>query len=161
MTYHLLLLIPAAVLIVAGFAGLVLPVFPGAPLLFGGLVLAAWAENFAYVGTGTIVFLAILALLTYLVDIAAGALGARRYGASVRSMVGATAGALVGVFFGIPGLLLGPFIGAVLGELTVTPELRAAGRAGWGATIGLLLGTAIKLSLAFTMIGWFIVIRFA
>ena len=128
-------------------------------MLFAGLVLAAWAENFAYVGNWTIAVLAILALLTYAVDLIGGALGARRYGASGRSIIGATIGAIVGIFFGIPGVLLGPFIGAVLGELTVNREIAAVSRAGWGATIGLLLGTAVKLALAFTMLGIFVVMR--
>ncbi|MDG1463078.1 MAG: DUF456 domain-containing protein [Gammaproteobacteria bacterium] len=159
MTSQLLLLIPAVFLICFGMAGLVLPVLPGAPMLFAGLVLAAWAENFAYVGNWTIAVLAILALLTYAVDLIGGALGARRYGASGRSIIGATIGAIVGIFFGIPGVLLGPFIGAVLGELTVNREIAAVSRAGWGATIGLLLGTAVKLALAFTMLGIFVVMR--
>jgi len=161
MDLQLLIFIPAVLLIAAGVAGLMLPALPGAPLLFGGLVLAAWAEDFLYVSTGTLVTLAALALLTYLVDIVAGAFGARRYGASARSLVGATLGAIVGLFFGIPGVIFGPFVGAMLGEFTVNRELVAAGRAGWGATLGLLLGTAVKLSLAFTMLGVFIVMRFA
>jgi uncharacterized protein len=160
MDFQLLIFIPAILLIAAGIAGLMLPALPGAPLLFGGLVLAAWAEGFQYVGTGTLVTLAALALLTYIVDIIAGAFGARRYGASARSLVGATLGAIVGLFFGIPGVVFGPFIGAMLGEFSVSRELVAAGRAGWGATVGLLLGTAVKLSLAFTMLGIFIVMRF-
>jgi uncharacterized protein YqgC (DUF456 family) len=160
MDFQLLIFIPAILLIAAGIAGLMLPALPGAPLLFGGLVLAAWAEDFQYVGTGTLVTLAALALLTYIVDIIAGAFGARRYGASARSLVGATLGAVVGLFFGIPGVVFGPFVGAMLGEFSVNRELVAAGRAGWGATLGLLLGTAIKLSLAFTMLGIFIVMRF-
>jgi uncharacterized protein len=160
MDFQLLIFIPAILLIAAGIAGLMLPALPGAPLLFGGLVLAAWAEGFQYVGTGTLVTLAALALLTYIVDLIAGAFGARRYGASARSLVGATLGAIVGLFFGIPGVVFGPFIGAMLGEFSVSRELVAAGRAGWGATVGLLLGTAVKLSLAFTMLGIFIVMRF-
>jgi len=160
MDFQLLIFIPAALLIAIGFAGLMLPALPGAPLLFSGLVLAAWAEDFLYIGTGTLVTLAALALLTYLVDIIAGAFGAQRYGASARSLVGATLGSIVGLFFGIPGVIFGPFIGAMIGEFTVNRELFSAGRAGWGATLGLLLGTAIKLSLAFAMLGIFMVMRF-
>jgi uncharacterized protein len=107
----------AATLIVIGLAGLALPALPGAPLLFCGLVIAAWADDFAYVGTGTIVALAILSLLTYPVDILAGALGARKFGASRQAMIGAGIGALVGLVFGLAGVVLGPFIGALIGEL--------------------------------------------
>ena len=155
-----LLFVLAAVLAAAGIAGLALPAIPGAPLLFVGLLLAAWAEDFAYVGTGTLVVLAALALLTYLVDIAAGVFGVQRFGASSRAMVGAAFGAVIGIFFGLIGVVLGPFIGAAVGELTVAGELRAAGRAGFGATIGLAIGTAAKIALAFAMLGIFAFMRF-
>ncbi len=68
-------------------------------------------------------------------------------------------GTVIGVFFGIPGLLLGPFLGAVAGELSVQPELGSAGRAGIGATVGLVLGVAAKLSLGISMIVIFIFVR--
>ena len=151
----------AVLLVLAGLAGLVLPALPGAPLLFAGLFLAAWAEGFRYVGSGTLVILAILAALTYLVDFAATAVGARRFGASKRAVIGAVVGGLVGLFFGLPGILLGPFAGAVIAELTVRAELRQAGRAGLGATLGLVLGGALKLALALAMIGIFLLARFA
>ena len=93
----------AAALVIVGIAGLALPALPGAPLLFCGLVVAAWAEDFAYMGTGGIVVLAILAILTYPVDIVAGALGAKKFGASKQAMIGAGIGALIGIFFGIAG----------------------------------------------------------
>jgi len=139
--------------------GLLLPVLPGPPLVFAGLLIAAWAEDFAYVGTGTLTLLAVLALLTYAVDFAATALGAKRFGASKRAVLGAAVGALVGLFFGLPGILLGPFIGAVIGELTAQRGLGDAGRAGIGATIGLALGVAGKLAIAFSMLGVFAAAR--
>lgn len=150
----------AIVLIVIGIAGLVLPAVPGAPVLFAGLWLAAWADNFTYVGWSTLVILGVLAVLTYVVDFAATALGAQRFGASKRAIFGAAIGALVGLFFGLPGVLLGPFVGAVIGELSGQRGLHAATRAGIGATIGLALGVAAKLALAFAMVGIFAVIRF-
>jgi len=157
----ILLWILAAALIFIGIAGLALPALPGAPLLFAGLVVAAWAENFAYVGTGSIVALAVLALLTYAIDILAGALGAKKFGASKQAIVGAAIGALVGIFFGIAGILLGPFIGALIGELLQQRELAKAGMSGIGATLGFLLGAVAKLAVAFTMIGLFLVMRFS
>src|SRR5690606_5887943 len=96
----------------------------------------------------------------YIADFVAGALGAQRYGASARAIWGATLGALVGMFFGLPGLLLGPFAGAVLGELSLRRSLGAAGRAGWGATLGLALGMAAKLGLGIAMLGLFLLVRF-
>jgi len=154
------LLALAAVLALLGLLGTVLPALPGAPLLFAGLLLAAWAEDFAHVGRGALIVLAVLALLTYAVDLAASAFGARRFGASRRAVIGASIGALVGLFFGVPGILLGPFAGAVIGELSARRSLGEAGRAGIGATIGLALGAAAKLALALSMIGYFLVLRF-
>lgn len=150
----------AVLLVVAGLAGLVLPALPGPLLLFLGLLLAAWAEGFVHVGTGTLTALGVMAVLAFLADLVAGAFGARRYGASPRSVVGATLGAVVGIFFGLPGLLLGPFIGAVLGELSARRDLASASRAGWGATIGLAIGIAAKLALGIAMVGLFLVVRF-
>ena len=79
----------ASALIVAGLAGLILPAIPGAPLIFFGLLLAAWAEDFLYVGLWTIALLALIALLTYGVDLWATMFGAKKFGASKRAMVGA------------------------------------------------------------------------
>ena len=150
----------AIILVVAGMAGLLFPALPGAPILFAGLFIAAWAEGFEYVGTGTLIVMGIMALLMYVLDFLASAFGAKRFGASNRAIIGAALGAIVGIFFGIPGILQGPFIGAVLGELAAQSDLRTAGRAGIGATVGLALGAAAKLALAFTMVGIFVVVRF-
>ncbi len=155
-----LLWLGAAVCVVAGLAGLVLPALPGAPLLLVGLVLAAWAEDFLYVGPGMLVVLGVLAALTYVVDFAASAFGARRFGASSRAVVGAALGGLVGLFFGLAGVLLGPFVGAVLGELSAQRSLGDAGRAGVGATLGLVVGLALKIALAVSMLALFAVDRF-
>ena len=143
----------AVLLMLGGLAGLGVPALPGAPLLFAGVLLGAWAEDFAHIGSGTLIAVGVLATLTIAVDFVAGAFGARRYGASGRAVLGATIGAIVGIFFGLVGILLGPFIGAVIGELSVRSDLRAASRAGFGATIGLALGTAAKLALGFSIIG--------
>jgi uncharacterized protein YqgC (DUF456 family) len=155
-----LLWIVAIALVVIGMAGVVLPAVPGAPLVFAGLVVAAWAEDFRYVGWGTLTVIGVLALLTYVVDFAAAALGAKRFGASKRAIVGAVVGGIVGLFFGLPGVLVGPFAGAVIGELSTRRDLQAATRAGVGATIGLALGLAAKLALVFSMLGVFAISRF-
>lgn len=160
MDIGILLWIVAIVLVAVGIAGLVIPAIPGAPVIFAGLVMAAWAEDFAYVGWGTLALLAVMALLTYPIDLFAGSFGAKRFGASRQAMIGAVLGAFAGMFFGIPGVLLGPFLGAALGELMVQRDLYAAGRAGFGATLGLVIATAAKLALALAMIGVFLVVRF-
>ncbi len=148
------------VLVVIGFAGLFFPVIPGAVLVFAGLVIAAWADDFAYAGWGTLTLLGVLALLTYPADLLASAFGAKRYGASPRAITGAVIGAVVGIFFGLAGVLLGPFLGAVIGEFSTQRHLGQAGRAGFGATVGILLGAAAKLAIAFTMLGIFAIARF-
>jgi len=155
----IVLWIAAGVLIVIGALGLVLPILPGAPLIFIGALLAAWAEGFEYLGTGSLIVLGALAALAVVVDFIASAFGVKRFGASGRAMTGAMLGAIVGIFFGPVGVLVGPFAGAVVGELTVRRNLAAAGRAGVGAALGLALGTAAKLAIAFAMIGWIVVMR--
>jgi len=150
----------AALLVAVGLAGLFLPAIPGAAVLFAGLVVAAWADDFAYVGWKTLTALGVLALLTYPADFMASAFGAKRFGASPRAVAGAVVGAVIGLFFGLPGVLLGPFLGAVVGELLTQRHLGKAGRAGIGATLGLVLGTAAKLAIAFTMLGIFALVRF-
>jgi len=151
----------AALLVLVGLAGLVLPMLPGAPIIFLGLLLDAWADDFEHAGLGTMVVVGLFALLTYAVDFAASTFGAKRFGASNRAAIGAGLGAMVGVFFGLPGILLGPFVGAVVGELTVQRNLNSAGRAGAGATMGLIVGAALKWALAAAMIGFYIVSRFS
>jgi uncharacterized protein YqgC (DUF456 family) len=156
----LLLWLLGIVFVMLGIAGLVLPALPGPPLLFVGFLLAAWADNFVYVGIKTIVILGVLTLLTYGVDLWATMFGARRFGASKRAVIGALAGLVVGFFLGFPGVIFGPFIGAMIGELLIRRDFHAAARAGFGATLGLALGAALKLALAFSMIGIFVVARF-
>ena len=143
-----------------GLAGLILPLLPGAPLIFAGLLMASWADDFEYVGTISLGVLGLLTLLTYAVDLAATAFGARRFGASPRAAIGAGLGAFLGLFFGLPGVLIGPFAGAVAGELSNRRNLDDAGRAGLGATLGLVIGAGLKLALGFTMISLYALIRF-
>jgi uncharacterized protein YqgC (DUF456 family) len=160
MSLPVVLYLLAAVLVLAGLAGTLLPVLPGAPLVFAGLLLAAWADGFQHVGPWPLLALGGLALLSLVVDLWATAHGARRVGASRLAMLGATLGAVVGLFFGLPGLLLGPFAGALGGELlhrrSLDPQhLGAAGKVGVGTWLGLALGAALKLALAFAMLGVF------
>jgi len=146
----------AAVLIIGGFIGAIVPALPGVPLVFAGMLLAAWADSFHHVGVLTLVLLGVLSALALLVDFVAGALGAKRVGASSRALWGAMAGTFAGLFFGLPGLLLGPFAGAVIGELTAGSKVNKATRVGIGTWLGLLFGTLAKLALCCTMLGVFL-----
>ncbi|HEX2224510.1 MAG TPA: DUF456 domain-containing protein [Thermoanaerobaculia bacterium] len=151
-----LLWILAVILVIVGLAGTVLPALPGAPLVFLGLLLAAWADGFQKVGWFPLTLLGILTAGTFAVDFLATSLGAKRVGASYLAIVGAVVGTIAGLFLGVPGLLLGPFVGAVLGEYIARRDLRQAGKVGLGTWLGLVLGTAAKLGLIFLMIGLFV-----
>ena len=147
-------------LIAVGIAGTVLPALPGPVLVFAGLLLGAWAEGFERVGPATLVLLALLTIAAYVVDLAATVLGVQRSGASGRAVAGAAIGLLAGIPFGLLGLLLGPFAGAVIAELTVRNDLRMASRAGFAAWLGFLIGTVAKLALVFAMLGIFLAALF-
>lgn len=150
-----LLWILSLALIAVGFAGTVLPALPGIPLMLLGMVIAAWIDDFTRLGTVTLVILAALTALSFLVELGAAALGARRVGASRQAISGAALGTLLGLFFGLPGLILGPFVGAVAGELIARRDAQAALKVGVGAWIGFAVGAAAKLAVAFAMLGVF------
>ena len=145
----------AIALIAAGIVGIILPALPGTVLIFIGLVLAAWAGHFQRVGPLMLTIIGIIGAASYAVDFVAAALGAQRLGASRRAMAGAALGTLFGLFLGLPGIIIGPFIGAVLGELTVHRDWKRVGKAGVAAWIGFAIGTAVKVGIAFVMIGLF------
>ena len=145
----------AAVLVIAGFAGTILPVLPGTLLVFGGLFLAAWADHFTRVGAVGLTVIGVLGALAFVADFLASLMGAKRAGASPKALAGAGLGGMVGMFFGIPGLLLGPFLGAVLGELYARRDLLRAGKVGIGTWLGLLLAAIMKLLLACLMVATF------
>jgi uncharacterized protein YqgC (DUF456 family) len=153
----LLLWILAIGLVSVGIVGTVVPGLPGAALVLAGLVLGAWTDGFTRVGWGTLTGLAALTVAAYALDFAATAIGARRFGTSWWGVLGALVGTLGGLFFGPVGLVLGPFLGAFVAELIARRDLRGAGRAGLGAWLGLLLGTAGRLALVLAMVGLFAV----
>ncbi|KAF1718886.1 DUF456 domain-containing protein [Pseudoxanthomonas wuyuanensis] len=145
----------AALLIAVGIAGVILPVLPGLPLVFVGMLLAAWAGDFQQVGWVSLTALGLLTLLSVVVDFLATAVGAQRVGASRKALLGAVIGTFAGLFFGPVGLFAGPFVGALLGELWHGRELGQATRVGFGTWLGIALGVVLKLGLAFAMIGLF------
>lgn len=151
----LLLWLLALLLVLIGLAGAVLPALPGVPLVFIGLWLAAWIDDYTRIGPWVLAVLGALTLLSIIVDIAASALGAKRVGASPRAVWGAMVGSIVGIFFGLPGLLIGPFAGAVIGELSARGGIAQATEVGMATWIGLLVGTLAKLALSLTMLGLF------
>jgi len=149
----------AAVLIVAGAIGAIIPALPGMPVLFGGIWLLAWVDHYRHLGLWWLLGIAAMGVGGLVVDLLAGALGAKRVAASPQAVWGALLGTLIGVFFGLPGLLLGPFLGAVLGELAAGNSVLRSAHVGVGTWIGLLFGTLVKLVCSLTMVamaatGW-------
>ena len=145
----------AVALVLVGIAGVILPALPGLPLVFAGMLLAAWAGDFQQVGWVTLVVLGLLTLFSVGVDFFATLVGAKRVGASRKALIGAVVGTFAGLFFGPIGLFAGPFVGALLGELWHGREIGQAAKVGLGTWLGILLGTVLKLGLAFAMLGLF------
>lgn len=146
--------------ILIGLIGTVLPALPGLPLVFVGMLVAAWADGFSNVPVWVLVLLGLLTVLSLAIDVWATALGAKRVGASRKAVIGAMLGTLGGLLFGPLGLLLGPFVGALAGELLHRRSLdRAhlgdAAKIGLGTWLGILFGIVLKLGLAFAMLGLF------
>jgi uncharacterized protein len=155
MTPQLLLYGLAALLVLVGLAGVLLPALPGLPLVFAGMLVAAWAGGFEEVGVATLVVLGLLTLVSFAIDFWATAHGARRVGASRKALVGAVLGTFAGLFFAPIGLFVGPFVGALIGELLHGREFRNAARVGFGTWLGIVLAIVLKLGLAFAMLGIF------
>lgn len=151
----------AVVMVALGLLGTVLPAIPGLPLMFAGMLLAAWAGDFQQVGVATIAVLGVLTLLSLAIDFWATAVGAKRVGASGKAVAGAVLGTVVGLFFGPLGLFAGPFAGALAGELLHRRrlgrgDLGHAARVGFGTWLGIVFGVVLKLTLAFAMLGLFV-----
>ena len=155
MEMQIVLYVLGGVLILVGLAGVVLPALPGLPLMFAGMLVAAWANHFQRVPVWVIVILGLMSLTALLVDFIATSLGAKRFGAGKLAIVGATLGTLVGLFFGIPGLIIGPFLGAAIGELMHGKQLLQASKVGLATWLGLIFGTALKVAMAFAMLAIF------
>ena len=145
----------AALLIIGGMAGAVLPTLPGIPMIFGGIWLVAAVDHYRHLGMWWLLTIGALASVGVIVDFIAGAVGARRVGASRLALWGASLGTLIGMFFGVPGLLFGPFIGALFGELASGNSVLRSAHVGVGTWLGLLFGTLLKLVISFVMVGLF------
>ena len=150
----------AAMLVLIGLAGTLLPALPGVPFVFFGLVVVAWIGDFQRIGWPTLTILGALTAFAIVVDIIATLLGAKRVGASKLALLGAAIGGVAGLFFGIVGIFIFPFVGAVVGEFIARNELGRAAKVGIATWLGLLFGALAKLALALTMIGVFVIAYF-
>ena len=152
-----LLWIAAVALIAIGVAGTILPALPGVTLVFAGILLAAWIDDFARIPLWLVVIFAILTAVAWAIDYLAAAAGAKRAGASKLAVLGAMIGTVAGIFMGFVGLLFMPLVGAAVGEYIAQRDLRRAGNVGVATWLGLLVGTAVKVAIVFAMIGAFVV----
>jgi hypothetical protein len=150
-------MIIGAVLVFLGIAGCLLPILPGPPLSFVGLLLLALASRFLPPLTPAFMIgMAILTIAVTVADYIIPMLGAKRYGASKWGIWGSVIGMAVGIFFSPFGMVLGALIGAAVAEWLVQKEKGRALRAGWGVLIGSLLGTVLKLGVSGMMAYYFI-----
>ena len=152
---HILFYLIAAALIVSGLAGAMVPALPGIPLIFGGIWLIAAVDRYHHLGFWWLLGIAGVGAVGLTLDLLAGALGAKRVGASKQAVWGALVGTVIGLLFGLPGLLLGPFIGAALGELAAGKTVLRSTRVGVGTWFGLIFGTIIKLVSSLMMVALF------
>jgi uncharacterized protein YqgC (DUF456 family) len=150
-----MLWILSAALIVLGLAGTVLPVLPGTVLVWGGIVLGAWIDDFTRVGMTTVVVVTLLAVLAWALEYVAGLRGARKAGASKLALLGAAAGTVLGLFMGLVGVLFMPLVGATVGEYLAQQNQAHAVKVGLATWVGIMVGLIAKVVLAFIMVGIF------
>jgi hypothetical protein len=148
-------------LIGVGLAGTVLPALPGTALIFGGILLGAWIDDFQRVGTWALVAVGVLAVLSWALDYVAGLLGAKKAGASRLALLGAAVGTVLGLLMGIVGVLFMPLVGAAVGEAIARRQDgagvgRQAVKVGVATWLGLMAGMLAKVVLSFVMIGIFV-----
>lgn len=150
------LIITGIVFLLTGLAGCILPVLPGPPISYAGLLLLHFTERYEFSGRFLIVWALITVAVTVL-DYMIPVLGAKKYGASKAGIWGSIIGLFIGLFILPPfGIILGPFIGAVAGEYTAGKQSNEAFRAGFGSFMGFMGGILIKLVASGMMVWYFI-----
>jgi len=145
------------ILMLTGLVGTVVPMLPGTTIIFAAAVLHHFLLGEAHsVGWWTIGGLLVLTVFSYALDLVSGSLGAKKFGATKWGAIGGIAGAIVGLFFGIPGIFVGPLAGVLIGELIGGKGLLPAGKSTWGTLLGTTAGMVAKLVIGTLMIGWFL-----
>jgi hypothetical protein len=158
---EVLIIIGSFMLVGLGFLGTFLPILPGVPLAWLGILLYAYFTGFAKITLTTVLIFFGLVLFTMLVDFVAPIIGAKKYNASKQGIAGAFLGFLVGVvFLGPLGIVIGPLGGAFLGELLSGKREGAAIQSAFGTFIGFLAGSLIKIIVVFIFLGFLLVAVF-
>lgn len=148
----ILLIIAGSICLLAGLAGCILPMLPGPPLAYLSLVLLHFTNKASF-SIGELLSWLVLVIAIQLLDYFIPSLGVKKMGGTRWGNWGCIIGTLAGLFLFPPwGILIGPFAGAVIGELLGGQATKHALRAGFGAFLGFLLGTLLKLAVC----GWFI-----
>ena len=142
---ELLLYILSALCMLVGLAGCILPMLPGPPLAWLGMLLLHFTDRVDFTVTELVVS-ALVVIATVVLDYITPMIGTKKFGGGKYGNWGCMIGTVVGLFFMPLGLILGPFIGAVIGELIAGKPMRAALKAGFGSFVGFLFGTLIKLA---------------
>ncbi len=156
-----LVIILAFILMLLGLVGVVLPLLPGVPLAWAGLLIYGLMTGFEKVSVAAVVVFGLLTLATLALDLLAPMLGASRFRASRWGLVGVFAGFFVGIIFlGIPGIIIGPLAGAFLGELIAKKPPERAFKSALGALVGFLAGALFKITVVLMILGYFIVSLF-
>jgi len=148
-----------ALLVLVGFLGSVLPILPGPPISWVGLLLLKWtayADNHGSAYKNTLWILLFFVILVTILDYVVPIMGTKKYGGSKRGVWGATIGVVAGLFFGPLGIIIGPFLGAYIGEISTGKRENDALRAAWGSFVGFLLGVGLKLMVCGTILFFFI-----
>ena len=147
-----LLILGGIICLLIGLLGTIYPAIPGLGLMFAGSWLLAYVGNYQIIGTGTLIALGVFAAIGTATDYVAGLLGAKFTGASKTALWGSLIGGIIGAFFSIPGLLLGPLLGAGIGEFWARKDVWSAGKVGLGTFIGFILGVVAKLGCAVAIV---------
>lgn len=153
MEYFLLTL--AIVLMIIGIIGCLVPVLPGPPLSFAGILVLHFTR-FAEYSSNLLIILGAVAAVVTLLDYLVPIWGTKKFGGSKYGVRGATVGLIVGLFFGPPGIIIGPFLGAFIGEMIFKDDFKYALKAGFGSLLGFLAGIGLKLAASFTITFYFI-----
>lgn len=156
---ELTLAVLGMILVLVGFIGSILPIIPGPPISWAGFLLLKWTTYISEHGQSydnalwiLLFFVVVVTILDYVVPIA----GTKKYGGSKRGVWGATIGVVVGLFFGPLGIIIGPFLGAYIGEISTGKNQNAALRAAWGSFMGFLLGVGLKLMVCGSILFFYI-----
>jgi len=151
----LFLIIIAGIFVIIGFLGSVLPILPGAPLSYLGLVILHFTQKVEFTSNFLILW-AVIVIFIQIFDAVIPIWGTKKFGGSKRGVWGSTLGLIAGMFLGPLGIILGPFVGALIGELSANNNTKDAVRAAFGAFLGFIIGTVSKLIVAGFMIYYYV-----